>query len=93
MRFQPTIPFVDAEQVSGGRAQHTALRGWIEGGDYEPPTKPGKGSIPLIVATPEGDKEAKPGDWIVRARNGDFSVLTDAAFHFHYEAADGDTDR
>lgn len=93
MRFQPTVAFVDAEQVSGTITQHKALRDWIDGGPYIPPMTPGVGVVPIIVETPEGDREANPGDWIVRARNGDFSVLTDAAFRFHYEVADGDTDR
>lgn len=42
----------------------------------------------VYVTTPEGDRELRSGDWVVRDGTGAYFPMSDSAFQAKYEAAE-----
>lgn len=44
----------------------------------------------LVIRTPEGERRARPGDWVLRDRNGNLDACKDATFQATYEPVEED---
>ena len=96
--FQKKPVVIEAMQFAGTNAEMHAVYQWIEKntqGSYD--TNDPSGEVPasgvsidaetgfMVIATLEGEMQAKPGDWIIRGVQGEFYPCKPDIFEQTYQ--------
>lgn len=101
MKFRQRPVEIEAMQLAGSNSEYHTVYVWVERhvGSFNPLADefPEKGisiapdSGYILIATPEGVRYAKPGDWIVKNSHGEFYPVNPDIFAQLYERiVDGD---
>jgi len=103
MKYRKKPVVIEARQLTGTAGHMYAVYQWVEGltqGSYDTndPTAPtpasgvsiDAGTGFMVIATLEGEMQAKPGDWIIRGVQGEFYPCKPDIFAATYEPADVD---
>lgn len=92
MKYRKKPVVIEAVRFGGSTTDAVAVKHWMEGNEYRPPTIRTSDLRSLTIDTLEGAMEARPGDWIIRGVQGEFYPCKPAIFDATYEPVEEEHD-
>lgn len=89
-KYRLKAPIVEAHRHSGSSTDATALRQWVEGGEYKPSAIHTRDISAFALPSIDTELWVHPGDWVIKDEHGHFYVVAGRLFIQTYEEVEGE---